>query len=242
MSRNMECPVCGSRFHRYLPLPKAYQKAWKKYGFPHQAQDFEMLNFNAFSCPQCFSTDRDRFFALYLRNLWAAGDAGSGALLDIAPGKELSGWIRKNYTGKYVSTDLFMTEVDVKSDIQDLKEFETNSFSLVICSHVLEHVPDDVAALGSIFRVLKPGGIAILLVPILKKADRIVEEIDLKDEAERWKKFGQDDHIRLYSSQGFQDRIKMAGFALEQYRAPALKVDLAKAGIQEEALIYIAKK
>jgi ubiquinone/menaquinone biosynthesis C-methylase UbiE len=89
---------------------------------------------------------------------------------------------------------------------------------LVICSHVLEHVPDDIQALSEIYRVLKKGGVAILMAPINLGLEKSFEAEKDKHYtvSERWKYFGQDDHERLYSKNDFIQRIKSVGFNLEE--------------------------
>jgi ubiquinone/menaquinone biosynthesis C-methylase UbiE len=84
------------------------------------------------------------------------------------------------------------------------------SFDAVLCNHVLEHVPDDRKALGEIFRVLKPGGWAILMVPLSSRAETD-EDPTVVDPKERERRFGQDDHVRLYG-QDYQARLEAAGF------------------------------
>jgi SAM-dependent methyltransferase len=239
--KNCQCPVCESRFHSYLPLPAQYEASWKKYGFPYTINDFETLNAAAFSCPACGATDRDRLFAVYLSGLVKSMGAGS-SFLDIAPGQALSKWIRANCKGRYITCDLFMPGVDVVADIQDMNPFQADEFDLILCSHVLEHVPDDRKALSELYRVLRKGGQLLLLVPVVTRLSEVIEDPSLTDIPSRWKQFGQDDHIRLYSAKGFAERITEAGFTLERFSAAALNVNFSKSGFQENAVLYIARK
>ncbi len=239
--KGKNCPVCGNAFNHFYPLPALYPESWVRYGFPYSGADFETLNEQAFSCPSCGSTDRDRMYALYLDGFFR--NAGrTVAVLDIAPGKALSGWIKKKAGVHYTSSDLFMQDVDVKADIQDMHMFLDNQFDLIICSHVLEHVPDDRKALRELYRVLKPGGQAILMVPVVKKLGQVIEEPSLTDIAERWRRFGQDDHIRLYSPEGFTNRVIEAGFELQ--RIPCHQLDSAAAshGIDPQGVLCIGHK
>lgn len=239
--KRKNCPVCGQKLNHFYPLPPLYQESWARYEFPYTGSDFETLNREAFSCPFCGSTDRDRIYAIYLKQLFSS----SGTclrVLDIAPGKALAHWIKQQPQIQYTSCDLFMEGVDVKADIQDLNMFPEASFDLIICSHVLEHVPDDRKALRELFRVLAPGGQAILMAPVLKKLDEVIEDPGLEDIPERWKRFGQDDHIRLYSPRGLADRIGEAGFHLEKISMTALENATSVQGIDPNGILYIGFK
>ena len=86
------------------------------------------------------------------------------------------------------------------------------SFDLVYCSHVLEHVNDDQQALREFWRVLKPGGIAVILVPII--ADTTFEDLSVTNPAERERLFGQEDHVRRYGPDVI-DRLRSAGFQVQ---------------------------
>ena len=136
-----------------------------------------------------------------------------------------------------------METVDVKTDIEDMKVFESNSFDFAICSHVMEHVSSDVKAMSELFRVLKPGGKAIIMTPILKNFDGVDEDPSCTDMAERWRRFGQDDHIRLYSQKVFTERLKQSGFYVEMITASQIaQEDLEMFGIPKNAVLYIANK
>jgi SAM-dependent methyltransferase len=81
-----------------------------------------------------------------------------------------------------------------QEDLTDLS-FDDDAFSMVFCSHVLEHIPDDAAAIGEIARVLEPDGIAVILVPV--RGDHTDEE-PLDDPEERFRRYGLEDHVRFY--------------------------------------------
>lgn len=97
----------------------------------------------------------------------------------------------------------------VKMDITDIR-YPDESFDIIICSHVLEHVPDDVKAMSEFHRVLKKNGWAILLVPIAAM-DKTYEDFSIVTEAGRLKAFGQSDHVRKYGKD-YIDRLRSAGF------------------------------
>ena len=105
-----------------------------------------------------------------------------------------------------------MAGVDDKVDISNMWLYDNNQFDFFICSHVLEHVPDDHKALSELHRILKPGGTGILMVPIILGLEEIDEDPFETDESERWRRFGQHDHVRVYSKEGFLKRARDAGF------------------------------
>jgi ubiquinone/menaquinone biosynthesis C-methylase UbiE len=104
-----------------------------------------------------------------------------------------------------------LVEFDI--DIQAIP-FPGNYFDIVICNHVLEHVPDDQKAMREFYRVLKPGGIGFISAPFDPKLARTVEETEPMSEKEREKLFGQHDHVRLYGKD-YVDRLRLAGFQVQ---------------------------
>jgi predicted SAM-dependent methyltransferase len=163
--------------------------------------------------------------------------------LDIAPDVVLSKWIKSWKCINYRSVDLFMDEVDDKADITDLHIYEDEKFDVLLCSHVLEHIEHDEKAIAELFRVLKRGGFAIIMVPILLNLENDYENFNLKTPEERWKHFGQDDHVRLYSKNGFVSKLKKAGFKVEQLGENYFGTSVFdKNGIHPRSVLYIVEK
>lgn len=136
-----------------------------------------------------------------------------------------------------------MEDVDFKVDITQMGEIPSNRYDMFICSHVLEHVDDDRKAISELFRVLKPGGQGILMVPIVLKLDEIDEDPTITDEAIRWRRFGQFDHVRLYSKAGFMQRIQEAGFTLQTHGVEYFGEDtFRECGISLKSVLYIGIK
>ena len=136
-----------------------------------------------------------------------------------------------------------MEGVDIVIDITNMDTIDSESFDFFICSHVLEHVPDDKKALSELLRILKPDGFGILMVPIILKNDKIDEDPTVTDIGERWRRFGQDDHVRSYSRQGFIDRVKNAGFVIHQYAIDFFGKDVFfQCGISQKSVLYIVDK
>ena len=107
-------------------------------------------------------------------------------------------------------------------DLTALK-LEDQSKTLVFCSHVLEHIPDDLKAMSEIFRVLKPDGIAIIQVPIWQ--EKTYEDFSLTSKEERLKAFFQEDHVRIYGVD-IQERLESVGFHVEIKTVDLLPVEL----------------
>jgi len=131
---------------------------------------------------------------------------------------------------------------DRKIDIKDIN-FEDNFFDVIICNHVLEHIVDDRKAMCELFRVLKPGGEAILQVPISKYNKKTFEDFSIILPEEREKYFGQKDHVRIYGKD-YKNRLERIGFKVELYDIKNdLNIqDIKKFGLNEEEILYIGKK
>lgn len=116
---------------------------------------------------------------------------------------------RRQIGAGYLTADLLLP-ADEKMDITGIQHPD-DSFDVVYCSHVLEHVPDDRKAMREFYRVLKPSGWAIFMIPIT--VDKTVEDPTITDPQERLRLFGQDDHVRRYGPD-FVDRLQEAGFSV----------------------------
>ncbi|WP_442505078.1 class I SAM-dependent methyltransferase [Novipirellula sp. SH528] len=132
-------------------------------------------------------------------------------LLHVAPEPILSKLIQAHDYIDYLSADLVNPKAMVKMDLTEI-EYPNNSFDVVYCSHVLEHIPDDRKAMREIFRVLRRGGWAILQVPIT--SNFTFEDATIQSPEEREKAFGHHDHVRRYG-QDYRDRLVEAGFSVE---------------------------
>jgi ubiquinone/menaquinone biosynthesis C-methylase UbiE len=133
--------------------------------------------------------------------------------------------------------------VDDRIDITDMKVYANDSFDCFICSHVLEHVPDDRRAMGELFRVLKPGGWGIAMAPIVLGLAATIEDANVSDPSERVRRFGQNDHLRLYARHDFIERLTQAGFNVSCLGFAHFGGDvLERNGIQQSAVLYICRK
>jgi predicted SAM-dependent methyltransferase len=140
-------------------------------------------------------------------------------VLHFAPEQAFYKMFRKQQNLDYTTTDLLSPLADVKADICNLP-FTDNQYDVILCNHVLEHIPDDTKAMRELFRVLKPGGMAILQIPQdLNRATTFADD-SITNQKERAKIFGQYDHVRIYGRDYF-DKLRNIGFTVveEDYTA-----------------------
>jgi hypothetical protein len=239
------CPACELPVAHFAPLPRFYFQELKEHGSDLRIADFETCNFQAYQCPYCGATDRDRLCALYLQQRLprTAGEQKQFHLLDIAPAAALSSYLKCNYSLHYRTADLFMKHVDDRVDITSMDCYPDASFNAAICSHVLEHVADDRKALAELLRVLKPGGWGIAMVPISLAIKATREDPSVTTSAGRWKHFGQDDHLRLYSREGFLRRLQDSGFAVRQFGKDYFGTEeMGRCGLSASSVLYVIEK
>ncbi|WP_188770571.1 methyltransferase domain-containing protein [Novosphingobium endophyticum] len=186
-------------------------------------------------CPRCRSVERHRLFALAVqRNVISFRDAD---VLHFAPDPFVTRLIEGDEPRSHLTCDLKPGRADVVQNIEKL-EFDSDSFDRIVCSHVLEHV-DDRAALAELYRVLRPGGLAILSVPIIEGWAQSYEDSSIVSEQERSLHFGQCDHVRYYGSD-FRDRVREAGFSLDEFTSHGK--DCARYGLTPGGKLFLGTK
>jgi SAM-dependent methyltransferase len=163
-------------------------------------------------CPGCGSLMRHRALLLLLRDRYGIAER-TGRVLHVGPGAAVAGWLEQRERLDYTTADLDSPLANVQLDATDMP-FEDESFDFAICVHVLEHIPDDRAALEEFFRVLRPGGEAVFQVPP-SDLETTREDPNVTDPNERERLFGQYDHVRLCGAD-YPDRIAEAGFDVER--------------------------
>lgn len=203
------CSCCGKETV-YSPLPDYYIEMPKRYGAePHVA---ETINKEEYLCTVCGSSDRDRMIVSFLQKVGLPQAAEHTKVLQIAPAATIETWIQTYCPHlDYETTDLYMDGVTFHSDIMDMRMVNDETYDLVICSHILEHVQDDKKAMCELKRILKPNGLVVFLVPVMLDMDEIDEEWGLPEE-ENWRRFGQGDHCRRYGRKGLIERLEEQGF------------------------------
>jgi SAM-dependent methyltransferase len=164
-----------------------------------------------FECPRCGAHDRERHLLLYMRAAGIFVQLSGKAVLHFAPEKRLARFIADAGPSRYVRADLFPNSADVERvDMLDM-QFDDGSFDCVVANHVLEHVSNVPRALAEIRRVLKPGGFAILQTPYSGKLHRTWEDQGVDTPSARLQAYGQEDHVRLFGRDIFE-QIAASGF------------------------------
>ncbi len=215
-------PIDGSRFRKFLP-----------YGYENQRE-------NVLS-PSTLSLERHRLLWLYLKN-----DTGffkdDLKVLHFAPEQAFYKRFRQLANLDYTTTDLNSPLADVKADICNLP-FPDNTFDFVLCNHVLEHIPDDTRAMQEIYRILKPGGTAILQIPQDLNRQTTFEDNSITSPSQRAKIFGQYDHVRVYG-RDFFDKLRGIGFKVEEvnYGAILSPAEIDRYRISREEIIPVCTK
>jgi SAM-dependent methyltransferase len=237
------CPVCEARLSNFNPVPEWYLKNLDKHGYVHSIFATETLNIFDYECPSCGATDRDRLYALYLRQKCATMDGTKKyEFRDFGPHPALSEAIRSYPFLNYRGADLFKEGVDDQVDITNMPIYKDDSIDIFICSHVLEHVEDDGKAIAELHRILKPGGWGIVMVPIMLTLTETHEDSSLS-ESERCKYFGQASHVRIYSKQGFVQRLERSGFQVSQFGIGYFGAEtFQKCGIHPRSVLYVVEK
>jgi SAM-dependent methyltransferase len=185
------CPVCGKSSRRFRPFGLSLRE---------EAQ-----------CIHCGALERHRLLWLYLSKRTDLFDGKPKTMLHIAPESCLESIFRQRLGDNYITADLFSSKVMVKMDVTDI-HYPDQSFDVIYCSHVLEHVQNDRRAMKEFYRTLKDRGWAILLVPI--DAEETFEDPSIVEPEERLRAFGQEDHVRRYGPD-YADRLREAGFRVQ---------------------------
>jgi SAM-dependent methyltransferase len=170
-------------------------------------------------CPNCGSQVRHRLFTATLDGQSNHPDLAEKQLLagkevlHFAPERQLRERIR-SVSRKYTTADFDRGDCDLKLDMSAMPSVTDSSFDVIIACDVLEHVLDDLAAMRELYRILRPGGIAILSIPQMDPPAVTDQDPSVKTEAEREKRFGQKDHVRMYGDD-FAERLSSTGFRIE---------------------------
>lgn len=215
-------PIDGNSYRKFLP-----------YGY-------EKVRENVLA-PGTLSLERHRLCWLYLQNetdLFTQPQK----LLHFAPEQAFLKRFRKIKHLDYTTTDLNSPIADVKADICNLP-FDDNSYNFIICNHVLEHIPDDMKAMKELYRVLAPGGTAILQVPYDRDRNTTFEDDSITDPKERARIFGQYDHVRVYGMDYFE-KLKATGFIVEalDYTSSFTEEQIDRYRLAKGELLPVCKK
>jgi SAM-dependent methyltransferase len=220
VGRRVVCSCCGGHFRKFL-------------------RDGVDRPRDQARCPRCGSWERHRLLWSYLKERTTLL-SDRLQVLHVAPEFVIGRSLASLPNIKYVSVDLESPLAMVQMDVTRLA-FPDESFDFVLCSHVLEHVPDDQRALRELHRVLKRSGWAILQVPI--KREHTFEDLSVVSPEDRLRLFGQRDHVRIYG-RDFKDRISTAGFSVsvERYKEELGPEGMRRLGLLAEDDIYLCNK
>ncbi|PKQ43783.1 class I SAM-dependent methyltransferase [Confluentibacter flavum] len=223
-------PIDGKSFKTFLP-----------YGYGKQRT-------NVLS-PSTLSLERHRLLWLYLKNetnFFSADTETSSAqrkkVLHFAPEQAFYKRFKAMKNLDYTTTDLNSPLADVKADICNLP-FEDNSFDVILCNHVLEHIPDDTKAMQELYRVMKVGGMGVFQIPQDLSRNTTFEDNTITDKKERSKIFGQYDHVRIYGLDYF-NKLRSVGFKVEEidYTAKLSEEDVTKYCLAKGEIIPVVYK
>jgi SAM-dependent methyltransferase len=193
-------------------------------------------------CPYCLSTARER---LVLHMLEKYVDLTHKVVLHCSPEKKVYDYLNV-HAAKLITADLhpgFYRNIDphmMKQDLTQLDE-KDETYDLVIANHVMEHIPNDSKALQEIYRVLKPGGQAVLQVPFSTQLTATIEQSVSGDPTSNSKNFGQKDHVRIYALHDYVSRLEATGFRVHMMKVGELSQAKTLALQEEEVFFMITK-
>lgn len=215
-------PIDGKGFRKFLP-----------YGYENPREG--VLS------PSTLSLERHRLLWLYLKNQtnFFTDDL---KVLHFAPEQAFYKRFKNQKNIDYLTTDLNSPLADIKADICDLP-FEDASFDVILCNHVLEHIPDDITAMKELYRILKPNGWGVFQIPQDLNRTTTFEDNSITDKKERAKIFGQYDHVRVYGRDYFE-KLRKVGFNVDEvdYTATLSNQDIEKYRLAKGELIPFVRK
>lgn len=187
------------------PIDSKSFKTFLPYGYGNQR--------NNVLSPSTLSLERHRLLWLYLKSETDFFSTGK-KVLHFAPEQCFLKRFKNLKNLDYTTTDLLSPIADVKADICNLP-FKDNTYDVILCNHVLEHIPDDTRAMQELYRVMKPGGMGVFQIPQDLKRKNTFEDNSITDKTERAKIFGQYDHVRIYGLDYF-DKLRSIGFKVHE--------------------------
>ena len=239
------CPVCDRKVEYFLHIGWDFIKELDEHGFIHSITNFETFNLTEYFCPYCKSSDKERLYALFFKRFLKelAPESPVLEMIDFAPGDALAHFFRTCKQLNYFTTDIVKPGVDLFTDITNMIDISSNSIDIFLCSHVVEHVKNDCKALSELCRILKSGGLGVLMAPVLLNLDKTYENNDINEDALRTKHFMQSDHFRVYSKKGFAELIENAGFTFSAWGIDSFGENaFSLHGIHRRSVLYVLRK
>lgn len=209
------CKVCNAHVRHLLPEGYNFQVLL----------DLDVVggeHLSGRTCPVCYANMRTRLVWFYLSSECKFNERTK--LLHLAPEMGIYWNLSASKTVDYIVGDINPNRYPwalgiCRVDITDMHSYPDASFDVILANHILEHVPDDKRALSEILRVLRPGGCAILQVPISMRNEHTLEDLAITTPREREQTYGQFDHLRLYGHQDFPCLLERVGFNVTFYNA-----------------------
>ncbi len=214
-----KCPVCNH-----------YQREFSPAGIKRRK--------NA-RCIWCGSMERHRLIWLFFKRKTNLFDGQPKKMLHFAPEKAFLTPLLNSIGSGYITVDLY-NDAMVKMDITNLS-FPEDTFDVIYCSHVLEHIVKDVQAIKELARVLTKEGWALILVPI--NAEKTYEDKNIIKPEDRLRVFGQEDHVRI-CGYDYKQRLENNGFIVNEVKPKniANKNEMEYFGLKDDILYYCTKK
>lgn len=231
-----ECPLCCHRLRSFRPggIDVPVLRDYHVIGGGLRPDYF---------CPFCWSSDRERLVFLYLqRETQLLRGQRRLRVLHIAAEAQLKRVLSDCRGLEYIAADVQRTDGSVRMDLT-ATPCRDNSFDLIVCNHVLEHIQDDHTAMTELYRVLTPMGLAVLQVPIAPDLAQTAEDVNVVRPEERERVYGQADHVRLYG-QDYPDRLMAVGFQVECFQPDQAygPKDVYRYGLLPGEILYLARK
>jgi SAM-dependent methyltransferase len=214
----VECPACGAT----------------------ASQFFSGVVYSGTFCPSCGASSRARLQALFLRRELKI-EQSAARVLHFAPEPGLINMLSSLPTVDYMPADLVPDKDHERIDATAIHL--DPSFTGVITSHVLEHIPDDIGAISEMQRILVPGGWALVLVPVHAELELTFEDASIRSRWQRERYFGQHDHVRIYG-RDFRMRLQAAGFDVHErrYASELSEAEVMRYGLSDRDVIYLCIK
>lgn len=221
---NVECTVCEKKFRKFL-----------SYG-SKVAERPNVL------CPYCLTLERHRLLWLYLKEKSNFFTADNLKMLHIAPEQCFLNIFKAQKNLDYLTGDLESPIADIHFDLHEIP-LDENSFDVIFCNHVLEHVEDSDKCMRELYRVMKPGGWGIFQVPLDTNRSETYEDPSITSPEEREKHFWQKDHVRLFGLD-YPEKLRAAGFDVEEVKMQdEIGEDMVeKYRLSKTEVLYVCRK